>query len=123
MNYKESATLKPDQLPTPEVLRETAARIVPPPAPRPPYVPKAPPTAMVPPVDLAGLEDVLRSPLAGLAHQIAALTFHELMSLTTEITGREGYAPPATAYDLAALLNDWAQAQMKTSAVKGAAAV
>jgi hypothetical protein len=42
MNYKDSATLKPDQLPTPEVLRETAARIVPPPAPRPSYVPKAP---------------------------------------------------------------------------------
>jgi hypothetical protein len=55
-----------------------------------------------------------RSHLAGLAHQIAALTFHELMSLTTEITGREGYTPPATAYDLAALLNDWALAQMKT---------
>jgi hypothetical protein len=56
----------------------------------------------------------LRSPVAGLAHQIAALTFHELMSLATEITGREGYAPPATAYDLAALLNGWAQAQIKT---------
>jgi hypothetical protein len=114
MNYKESATLKPDQLPTPEVLRETAARIVPPPAPRTPYVTKAPPTA-VPPVDLTGLEDaLLGSPIARLAHQIAALTFHELMSLTTEITGREGYAAPATAYDLAALLNDWAQAQIKT---------
>jgi hypothetical protein len=82
--------------------------------PRTPYVTKAPPTA-VPPVDLVGLEDALsRSPIAALAHQIAALTFHELMSLTTEITGREGYTPPATAYDLATALNDWAQAQIKT---------
>jgi transposase len=41
MNYKDSTTLKPDHPPTPEVLRETAARIVPPPAPRSPNPPKS----------------------------------------------------------------------------------
>jgi hypothetical protein len=109
MNYQESASLKPDLLPTPGALKEAVAQAVPPPS-RPLNASKPP----RPPVDLAGLEDVLRSPLVGLANQIAALTFHEMMEMCAGITDREGYKPPEKAHELAALLNDWAQAQMKT---------
>jgi hypothetical protein len=108
MNYKESSSLKPDLLPTPAALQEVVTAV--PPPPRAPYAPKR----ASPPVDLAGLEDALRSPLAGLAHQIAALTFNETMEMCTGITDREGYKPPEKTHELAALVNDWAMAQMKT---------
>jgi hypothetical protein len=118
MTYKDSTSLKPELPPTPEVLRETAARVgvanLPPP--RSPYVPKlAVSPVEPPPVDLGEMERVMRSTLALLGAQLMALTFHEMMQLCAEITEQEGYKPPTQAHELAVLLNGWAQAHGKGS--------
>ena len=51
------------------------------------------------------------APLQGVAKAMTALTFHDAMKLATEIVSHEGYKPPQTAHEMAAILNAWAIAE------------
>lgn len=54
-----------------------------------------------------------RAPLQGVARQLASLNFQLFMTIWSEIVTKEGYKPPSTEYEMAALVNSWVQAQLK----------
>jgi hypothetical protein len=81
---------------------------------------KKPPMTVIEPtnIDRTSIEPVAaynptpstdeENPLYETARWMLLLTFNDFMSLATKIVKKEGYNPPATPFELASLLNDWA---------------
>lgn len=86
--------------------------VTPPPPPAPsasPYAPK--PSASFYP-SRSGVQD--RQRLKAVATGLTELTFFEFMTICDEVVKSDGYKPPETGYELAALINAWARNEIST---------